>query len=198
MKKTFLCLPGRLAGAGSAVRLSGWLIQKERGLGRSPNFYKNFSKNNTMQIRIFSIPVVGGEMLMEDLNVFLRSKKVLQIEQHMVNDPQGSIWCFCIRYVEDYSPYSKTKEKVDYRKILDEESFGRFAAMREIRKKLAEQLGFPPYAIFNDEELAELAKIENLTPEAMKGIKGIGEKKVEKYGVHFILPKKNETSQSPV
>jgi len=42
-----------------------------------------------------------------------------------------------------------------------------------------------PYAVFTDEELSELAKLNPLTAVGMKQIKGIGEKKVEKYGHHF-------------
>ena len=42
--------------------------------------------------------------------------------------------------------------------------------------------------VFTNEELAELAKIEGLTEAKMKSVKGIGQKKVEKYGHHF-LPK---------
>ncbi|MFM9947020.1 MAG: hypothetical protein ACKV1O_03705 [Saprospiraceae bacterium] len=47
-----------------------------------------------MQIKFFTIPVMGGEALAEELNVFLRSKKILQVEQQLVSEAQGSAWCF--------------------------------------------------------------------------------------------------------
>jgi len=34
-----------------------------------------------MQIKLFTIPVMGGEMLIEEMNVFLRSKKVLNLKE---------------------------------------------------------------------------------------------------------------------
>ena len=150
-----------------------------------------------MQIKLISVPVLGGEAMNEELNSFLRSKKIIQIEQHLVNDSGGAFWCFCIKYTEDYSPLGRNKEKVDYKQVLDEASFQRFSSLRTIRKKLAEAEGIPAFAIFTDEELAGLAQIEMLTLGAMKSVKGIGEKKISKYGRHFTTEPADEKSQSP-
>ena len=121
----------------------------------------------------------------EEMNAFLRTRRILQTESHLVSSEQGTFWCFCIKYLDEKAPVSGRKKK-DYKKELDEMSFQRFARMREIRKKLAKEEGIPAYLIFSDEELAGLAKIEELTPAAMRTVKGIGEKKVEKFGPHFI------------
>lgn len=145
-----------------------------------------------MQIKIFNIPIPASEAMTEEMNVFLRSKRILQTESHIVNNGQGSFWSFCIKYLDhsSSSTVNKTKrKKIDYKEVLDEISFQRFARMREIRKELAKEEGIPAYAIFTDEELAGLAKIENLTPQAMQSVKGIGEKKVAKYSSYFILSK---------
>ena len=58
--------------------------------------------------------------------------------------------------------------------------------MRAIRKQLAQNEGVPAYAVLTDVEMAELAKVEPLTHAAMGKIKGIGSKKLEKYGHHFL------------
>ena len=141
-----------------------------------------------MQIKIFNIPIPGGEAMTEEMNIFLRSSRVLQTESHIVNNGQGSFWSFCIKYLAASSSTggSTKRKKVDYKEVLDEISFQRFARMREIRKVLAKDEGIPAYAIFTDEELAGLAKIENLTPAEMQTVKGIGDKKVAKYSSHFI------------
>lgn len=142
-----------------------------------------------MQIRIFTIPIMGGEMLAEEMNVFLRSKKVIQVKEHLVNnDSEGAFWCYSIRYVDDVAAAEREKVKVDYREVLDEVTFKRFSALREIRKRVAQEDAVPAYAVFTDGELAELAKVEILTLESIRQLKGVGEKKVEKYGHHF-LPK---------
>jgi len=132
---------------------------------------------------------MGGELLTDEMNVFLRSKKVLQVKERLVSSEEdGSCWCFCIRYVDDVAAAEREKVKVDYREVLDEASFKRFSDMRNIRKQVALDVSVPPYAVFTDYELAELAKLETLTLGAMQQVKGIGEKKIEKYGHHF-LPK---------
>ena len=137
-----------------------------------------------MQIRIFSLPLPGSEKENETLNAFLRSKKIIQVESEIVQSNTGSYWCFCVRYIEDYS--AQKARKVDYKEILDKESFARFTTYREIRKRVAKEKNIPAYFILSDKEMAELAKINDLTLAKMKKVKGIGEGKVENYGTYFI------------
>jgi superfamily II DNA helicase RecQ len=149
-----------------------------------------------MQVKMYCIPVMGGEMLTDEMNVFLRSKKILQVEKHFLSTVQSGSWTFCISYLEDTSVGGVDREriKVDYSKILDEAGFKRFSKMKEIRKQLATEDGVPAYAIFTDEELSNIAKMEGLTLSKMKSIKGIGEKKVEKYGQQFLIQNDGEKS----
>jgi superfamily II DNA helicase RecQ len=147
-----------------------------------------------MQIKIFTIPIFGGEQINEEMNCFLSAKKILQTESHLVSNTEGSFWCFCIKYLSDNFQQSAPKKKIDYRAVLDGKSFQRFALMREIRKKLAKEEGVPAYAVFTDAELAELARIKDLTLSSMGKIKGIGSGKLEKYGKHFTSPTKDEKS----
>ncbi|MFN8349047.1 MAG: HRDC domain-containing protein [Spirosomataceae bacterium] len=139
-----------------------------------------------MQIKIYAIPVIGGEKLMEEMNAFLRTKKILQVEKQFYSTAQTTAWTFCISYLEDSTDVNIDKVKIDYRQVLDAASFERFSKMREIRKRLAVEESLPAYAIFTDEELANLAKIGDLTLKSMQLVKGIGEKKAEKYGRHFL------------
>lgn len=140
-----------------------------------------------MQIKIFTIPIMGGEMLADEMNVFLRSKKVLQVKEHLVNhDSEGVFWCYSVRYVDDVAAAEREKVKVDYREVLDEASFRRFSALREIRKRVAQDDAVPAYAVFTDTELAELSKVETLTDKTIRQLKGVGEKRVEKYAHHFL------------
>jgi superfamily II DNA helicase RecQ len=148
-----------------------------------------------MQIKIFTIPILGGEQITEEMNRFLRGKKILQTEHHLVTNTEGTFWCFCIKYLPDNFQPSAQKKKIDYREVLDSKSFQRFALMRETRKELAKEEGIPAYAVFTDAELAELAKIETLTATAMKNVQGIGSGKIEKYGKHFTKNEHYETSR---
>ena len=134
-----------------------------------------------MQIKFYTIPIMGGEMLADEMNVFLRSKKILQVE----NQLQGTSWCFCIKYLDDVASSDRERQKVDYRQVLDEATFKRFAALRDIRKRVAEEESVPAYVVFTDEELAAIAKLEVITPAGLRAVKGVGEKKIEKYGHYF-------------
>jgi superfamily II DNA helicase RecQ len=145
-----------------------------------------------MQIKIFTIPVFGGEVLNEELNLFLRSKKILQIENQLISDGRGASWSFCVRYLDDVAIAERREQKVDYRQVLNEAEFKRFSVLRDIRKRVAEAESVPPYVVFTDAELAELAKMEQITPANLKKVKGIGEKKIEKYGHHFQTPPLDE------
>lgn len=145
-----------------------------------------------MQIKIFSIPAHGGEALSEEMNGFLRGKKILGVESHFANEPGGSYWSFCIKYVDSLLAAERDKPKVDYQKVLDAATFARFSALRAIRKRVAGEENVASFIIFTDEELAELAKMETITEAAMRGVKGIGDKKMEKYARHFLTKPSDE------
>ncbi len=128
-----------------------------------------------------------GDSANEEMNKFLRSHKILHVDHHVLSNDTGSYWCFCIRYLDGAPTSGRDKEKVDYMKVLDQETFQRFSKMRELRKQIAVEDAVPPFAVFTDEEMAGVAKLSQpFSLEAMKKVPGIGEKKVEKYGSKFI------------
>lgn len=150
-----------------------------------------------MQIKIFTIPILGGESMVAEMNTFLRSQKILQIESQFADHPHGSYWSFCVRYIEGASRGFSKKGKTDYKEVLDEDSFERFSKLREIRRQISKEEAIPAYAIFTDEELSKLAQVVHLTTSSMKEIKGIGTKKIEKYGERFLAHSTHEKNESP-
>jgi ATP-dependent DNA helicase RecQ len=60
-----------------------------------------------------------------------------------------------------------------------------FESLRALRKKLADEQGFPPYIILTDKVLHALATIRPVTIETFGMISGIGEFKKKKYGEVF-------------
>ncbi|MBI4946553.1 MAG: HRDC domain-containing protein [Bacteroidetes bacterium] len=139
-----------------------------------------------MQIRLFTIPISETGASLEEMNRFLRGNKILEVQNQFVNNENGSCWCFCVKYIENIYTPAQTKEKTDYKQILDAAAFKRFSKLREIRKQIASEEAIPAYAIFTDEELAGLAKLAELLPSQMLTVKGIGDKKVEKYAQKII------------
>lgn len=61
-----------------------------------------------------------------------------------------------------------------------------FDRLRAIRRALADKKGVPPYVICQDATLVEIAAAKPATPEALLEIKGMGEKRVQKYGQFFL------------
>jgi superfamily II DNA helicase RecQ len=149
-----------------------------------------------MQIKLFAIPVGDNGTALQELNAFLKAHKILEVEQKLASNENGSCWCFCVRYLDQsVNVASGSKGKVDYRQILDDSTFRKFARLREIRKQVAASEGVSAFIVFTDEELVELAKLEEITVRSMLGIKGIGEKKTERFAHYFIdNPQHDEAS----
>ncbi|MES9882876.1 MAG: DNA helicase RecQ [Sedimenticola sp.] len=61
-----------------------------------------------------------------------------------------------------------------------------FEAMRTLRMELAQEQGVPPYVIFHDSTLQEMAERRPDSLEQMRYISGVGEKKLESYGQPFL------------
>lgn len=146
-----------------------------------------------MQIKLFTVSIADNGVQAEELNAFLRSNKVLEVENQLVHNEKGAYWCFCVKYIESADGVAagvarplKYPEKTDYKNVLDEETFKKFARYREIRKSIAQDEGLPAFAVFTDHELSELAKLDVLTVGTMAGIKGIGEKKIQKFGLRLM------------
>ncbi|WP_228292287.1 HRDC domain-containing protein [Candidatus Thiothrix anitrata] len=59
-------------------------------------------------------------------------------------------------------------------------------ALRALRLRLAQEQGVPPYVIFHDSTLLQMADERPQTLEAMRGIAGIGERKLAQYGQAFL------------
>jgi ATP-dependent DNA helicase RecQ len=61
-----------------------------------------------------------------------------------------------------------------------------FEALRQLRRNLAQQKGVPPYIIFSDATLEEMAANRPATDGEMKEISGVGERKLVLYGDVFL------------
>lgn len=61
-----------------------------------------------------------------------------------------------------------------------------FQALRALRKKLADLAGMPPYIVFNDASLREMAQRRPRTLPEFSTIAGVGESKLARYGDQFL------------
>ena len=61
-----------------------------------------------------------------------------------------------------------------------------FELLRVARRELAAQIGVPPYVIFHDKTLLEMAELRPISSEQLLSITGVGERKLEAYGDVFL------------
>jgi len=140
-----------------------------------------------MKYQFFTIPSDDPEPAMAELNRFLASHRVIAIDKRFIADGLTARWLFCISWqAGQESPKSARSSKVDYREILDADDFGVYARLRELRKNLAERHGVPAYAIFTNEQLAEMARRRCGSREALRQIDGIGDSRIDKYADDFL------------
>lgn len=141
-----------------------------------------------MQLKLFTIPILGIDNEEELVNKFLRSVKVLEIKREIVQVDSNAYWAMCVLYL----PFGNAETipgaprgKIDYKDLLTEEQFKKFCLLRKIRKRLADDDAVPAFAVFTDQELSEISKLDNIKTSELKHITGIGAKKIEKYGERF-------------
>jgi ATP-dependent DNA helicase RecQ len=61
-----------------------------------------------------------------------------------------------------------------------------FDALRELRRELAKEAGVPPYVVFHDATLREMAALRPASLSALGAITGVGTRKLEAYGDAFL------------
>jgi ATP-dependent DNA helicase RecQ len=61
-----------------------------------------------------------------------------------------------------------------------------FDRLRALRKEIARERGVPPYVVFSDATLLEMASVRPRTNAQMLGISGVGPTKLEHYGERFL------------
>jgi ATP-dependent DNA helicase RecQ len=69
---------------------------------------------------------------------------------------------------------------------LDVPDVAVFEALRVLRRTIAAERGVPPYVIFSDASLRDMARIRPTTLDAFRVIKGVGDWKLETFGERFV------------
>ena len=92
----------------------------------------------------------------------------------------------------------RNEGRIDYKVVLSAPEFERFARLRLLRKELAEKEGVPAYAIFTNEHLAQIVRLEKPSVAAVAGVSGIGEAKSRKYGAIFLEALAAAAPKNPV
>ena len=154
-----------------------------------------------MRFRFFTIatqlPVQGQDAL----NAFCAQHRVVSVEKQFVAQGMESFWSICVTYIEN-SETSRSiqggkRDRIDYKEVLNEQDFAIYAELRNLRKSLAEQEGVPAYALFTNEQLAEMVTQRVTTQVALGEIDGVGKARLEKYGDSFLTLLKTAFASKP-
>ena len=142
-----------------------------------------------MQISTFVIPILNPSEAQKELNQFLGSHRGLEVQSQLASSNASHYRCYSVHWLPSQtgkSSASSQRKRIDYREVLDEKTFIVFARLRECRKQIAQEESVPAYVIFTDAELAELAKLDELTQQSMQTVSGVGSKKALRYAERFI------------
>ncbi len=128
-----------------------------------------------MQIKTFTISSSNAERCESEVNLFLRSHRILRVERHFVE--HDSSWAMLVEYQDEQpdaeSPVPKRRNKKDVTEGMSDDVRQRYERLRKIRSELSMQRSVPVYIIFTNDELALLANEPELNEDTVKRIKGI-------------------------
>ena len=95
-----------------------------------------------------------------------------------------------ISFRHDPAPLNikRSKSKTSPAEMADEDPAAEslFKALRQKRLEIAKRENLPPYVIFHDKTLQEMARLKPKNAEQFLQIQGVGESKLKKYGEEFM------------
>ena len=141
-----------------------------------------------MAFAFFAVPVRDSAGASAELNAFLRSQRVLAVDRRWVDAGADSFWAVCVDYLETAGAPKGVgapaggRARVDYKEVLKPEEFTVFAKLRDWRKEVSQRDAVPIYAVFTNEQLADMVRGRVTTKAALGKVDGVGDARVEKYG----------------
>jgi ATP-dependent DNA helicase RecQ len=157
------------------------------------------SKNKRLrQFRLDALPTYGilAELTLDEIKDLIN---LLVADDYLRTT--GGKYPVLKLHLEKVVPVLKNEAKV-FRKVLErrvaaDEAPGLFAALRQLRREIADREQVPPYIIFADSTLREICRNQPLTKGALLGIKGVGEAKLAKYGDAVIAKVREHLGDRP-
>ncbi len=144
----------------------------------------------SIQYRFFVIPAKNSEESEREMNAFLRSHRTLSAHREFVSQGDNSFWSLGVEYLASEPGAGsdeslKGRKRTDYKEILSPEDFSLFVKLRDWRKAAAEKEGVPVFTVFNNDQLAEIAKNKTSSKSALVKIPGVGEGRAGKYAAEI-------------
>jgi len=90
------------------------------------------------------------------------------------------------RSVQLLQPKTKVKKTRFDEKSWESVDAGLFETLRNLRRQLADERRVPAYVLFSDATLRDMARVRPGSPNALLGIRGVGERKLADLGQRFL------------
>ncbi len=146
-------------------QLSTWGIGKELSKQEWQGVFRQLVALNLLQ----PDPEHGGMMMTDQGQAFLREKKTVRLRK------------------KDNERIARAKKALGVKDTpLPEGAEELLRALKAKRKELAQDQGVPPYVIFHDKTLVDMATIKPRSMDEMNLVHGIGDSKLKKYGKTFL------------
>ncbi len=141
-------------------------IGKEFGKHEWQSIFRQLVAQNLLQV---DVAEHGGLRLSDVGMKFLKEKETIRLTR-----PMASVKA------------AKTRELKDAVAFNDAQDQTLFDALKAARMALAKAQNVPPYVIFHDKTLREMATRKPTTRDQLMEISGVGEQKIARYGTAFL------------
>lgn len=136
-----------------------------------------------MKLRVFTLRLdaATGRFDDADLIAFVDSRDVLSVHEHFFVHEQTPTWALLVSYREIRRPGERDRaaeSRTDWRAELADDARSLYDALRKWRTERSKREGRPPYVLFTNRQMAEIARRRPQTDTALLEIEGIGEAKV--------------------
>lgn len=139
-----------------------------------------------MPFAFFSVAADATSGAASGLNEFLATHTIVRVTREWCPQVGTGTWAFCIEYSGAAADAGAGAARIDYREVLPPKQFEVYSRLRTARKALADRDGQPPFVIFTNAQLADIVRRECRTLEDLKGIEGLGDARIAKYGAEVL------------
>lgn len=177
--------------------LVGYLVGEETNLLRSHNVSKNdfFGIGKNFE-KVFWHSLIRHMLVEGFVNKIVESYGIIKLSEKSKNYLKNPFDF----YITENHNYLKENPLVSEKNISQKNSFDKvlFSILLSERKKLAKSKGVPPYAVFQESSIEEMAIKYPISIDELKNINGVGDGKAIKFGQSFIILIKNYVEENNI
>ena len=114
------------------------------------------------QFQTFFVSPFGENTVCDELNRFLASHRILNVEKRLIDGERGTGWLFLVEYGAETKPQNQNSPRVDYREVLNDQEYAA------------------------NEHLVGMVKNPPKTIKDILTINGVGEARAKQFGEAFL------------